>query len=60
MVKTLSVTKGVPAVVRLVGANEEEGRKILRDAGIGYYESLEEAAEAAVKASRGVKNWQYS
>jgi succinyl-CoA synthetase beta subunit len=60
LVKALSVTKGVPAVVRLVGANEEEGRKILRDAGIGYYESLEEAAEAAVKASRGVKNWQYS
>ena len=55
LVKALSVTKGVPAVVRLVGANEEEGRKILRDAGIGYYESLEEAAEAAVKASRGLK-----
>jgi succinyl-CoA synthetase beta subunit len=53
LVKALSATKTIPAVVRLVGVNEEEGRKILREACIGCYESLEEAAEAAVKAVRG-------
>jgi len=50
LVKALSSTKTIPAVVRLVGANEDEGRRILREAGIGYYESMEDAVKAAVEA----------
>jgi succinyl-CoA synthetase beta subunit len=42
----------VPFVVRMVGTNEEAGRKILADNGISYLDSMEEAAEAAVKAAR--------
>lgn len=51
LVKALLATRTTPVVVRLVGVNEEEGRRILSRAGIGYYESMEEAAEAAVKAA---------
>jgi succinyl-CoA synthetase beta subunit len=44
-----------PMVVRLVGTNEAEGRRILTDAGIPVLDSMEEAAEKAVKIikSRG-------
>jgi succinyl-CoA synthetase beta subunit len=33
----------------MMGTNEEEGRKILREAGIETLGSMEEAAELAVK-----------
>ncbi|MEM3074159.1 MAG: hypothetical protein QXK20_05415, partial [Nitrososphaerales archaeon] len=53
LVNALQANRTIPIVVRLVGVNEEAGRRLLREAGIGYYESMEEAAEAAVKALRG-------
>jgi succinyl-CoA synthetase beta subunit len=38
-----------PMVIRLMGTNEEEGRRILLDAGIHVLQSMEEAAERAVE-----------
>jgi len=37
-----------PMVIRLVGTNEREGRRILTEAGIHVLDSMEEAAEKAV------------
>ncbi|MDR5696989.1 MAG: ADP-forming succinate--CoA ligase subunit beta [Armatimonadota bacterium] len=39
----------VPASIRLVGTNEEEGRRILREAGISAFVDPEEAAREAVR-----------
>jgi len=41
-------------VVRLTGTNEDEGRKILQEAGIQAYLDPEEAAQRAVELARGV------
>ena len=41
-----------PMVIRLVGTNEEEGKKILTSAGIQVLESMEETAQRAVELSR--------
>lgn len=41
-----------PMVIRLVGTNEEEGRRILTEAGIHVLDSMEKAAEKAVEMSR--------
>jgi succinyl-CoA synthetase beta subunit len=38
-----------PMVIRLMGTNEEEGRRILKDAGIHVLSSMEEAAGKAVE-----------
>jgi len=46
----VGVTK--PTVIRLVGTNEEEGKRILTEAGIHVLESMEEAAQKAVEISR--------
>jgi succinyl-CoA synthetase beta subunit len=46
----VGVTK--PMVIRLVGTNEEEGKKILTAAGIHVMESMEEAAQEAVEISK--------
>ena len=46
----IGVTK--PMVIRLVGTNEEEGKRILTEAGIHVLESMEEAAQRAVEISR--------
>jgi len=43
----------VPMVVRLVGTNEEEGRRLLADANMITATSLADAAQKAVKASKG-------
>jgi succinyl-CoA synthetase beta subunit len=43
----------VPMVVRLVGTNEEEGRRLLADANLITASSLAEAAQKAVAAARG-------
>jgi succinyl-CoA synthetase beta subunit len=43
----------IPVVVRMVGTNEEEGRRILRENGIAYLDSMEEGAQAVVKAAYG-------
>ena len=37
-----------PIVVRMMGTNEEEGRRLLKQDGIDTYETMEEAAEEAV------------
>jgi succinyl-CoA synthetase beta subunit len=37
-----------PLVIRLVGTNEAEGKRILAEAGIPVFDSMEEAAEKAV------------
>jgi succinyl-CoA synthetase beta subunit len=46
----IGVTK--PMVIRLVGTNEQEGKKMLTDAGIHVLESMEEAAQRVVEISR--------
>jgi succinyl-CoA synthetase beta subunit len=43
-----------PMVIRLVGTNEEEGKRILTEAGIEVLESMEEAAQRAVEISKTV------
>jgi succinyl-CoA synthetase beta subunit len=42
-------------VVRLVGTNQQEGQKILANAGISVLESMEEAAKQAVEITRGAQ-----
>jgi len=46
------VRREVPMVIRLVGTNEEEGRKILAEADLPSAASLNEAAGMAIAASR--------
>lgn len=46
----VGVTK--PMVIRLVGTNEEEGKRILAEAGIHVLDSMEEAAQRAVEISK--------
>jgi succinyl-CoA synthetase beta subunit len=41
----------IPIVVRLVGTNEEEGRRLLREGGIEAFTTMKEAAEAVVAAA---------
>ena len=41
-----------PMVIRLVGTNEAEGKRILKDAGIHVLESMEEAARQVVEMSK--------
>jgi succinyl-CoA synthetase beta subunit len=48
----------VPIVIRLVGTNAEEGRKIINEANIGQLSTaatLTEAAQKAVEAAKGAK-----
>ncbi len=46
------VERRVPMVVRLVGTNEEEGRRILEGANLAAATSLAEAAEMAVQLAK--------
>jgi len=48
--KRVGFTK--PMVIRLVGTNEEEGRRILTEAGIHVLDSMEEAAKRAVEMAK--------
>ncbi len=41
----------IPITVRMVGTNEEEGRKILSENGIAYLDSMEEGAKAVVNSA---------
>jgi succinyl-CoA synthetase beta subunit len=45
----VGVTK--PMVIRLVGTNEEEGKRLLREAGVHVLESMEKAAQRVVEIS---------
>jgi len=49
-----TLTVQVPFVVRLVGTNEEEGRRILAEANLITATSLADAAQKAVAAARGI------
>jgi succinyl-CoA synthetase beta subunit len=42
----------VPISLRMMGTNEEEGKKILKDNDYNVFDSMEEAAEYAVKLSK--------
>jgi succinyl-CoA synthetase beta subunit len=46
----VGITK--PTVIRLVGTNEEEGKRILTEAGIHVLESMEEAAQRVVEITK--------
>ena len=48
--RSISVRK--PLVIRLVGTNEEEGRRMLAEAGIHVMESMEEAVKKVVEIAR--------
>ena len=41
-----------PLVVRLVGANEEEGKRVLSEAHVPVFDSMEEAAKKAVEFAK--------
>jgi succinyl-CoA synthetase beta subunit len=45
------VEVGVPMVIRLVGTNQEEGRRILADAGLTSVDTMREAARTAVQSA---------
>jgi len=54
IVEALKETGGrKPLVIRLVGTNEEEGRRILEEAGIECFDNDEEAARRVVALARG-------
>ncbi len=48
--RAVNMTK--PMVIRLVGTNEEEGRRILTEAGVSVLDSMEEAAQKAVEVAK--------
>ncbi len=43
----------IPIIIRLTGTNEDEGRKILEDAGLSAMVNLDKAVKAAVAAAKG-------
>ena len=52
LVRALKESKlNIPITVRMVGNNEEEGRRILAENGIAYLDSMETAAQAVVKSA---------
>jgi succinyl-CoA synthetase beta subunit len=46
-----TVSRKIPLVIRLTGTNEEEGRRILREAGMTPVETMDEGAREAVRLS---------
>ncbi len=44
---------GIPIVARVLGTNEEEGRRILAENGIDVYTEIDEAVKRAVEIARG-------
>ena len=51
VLKSTGVRK--PLVIRLVGTNEEEGRRMLAEAGMYVVESMEDAVKKAIELARG-------
>jgi succinyl-CoA synthetase beta subunit len=45
-------SRRIPLVIRLTGTNEEEGRRILREAGMTPVETMDEGAREAVRLSQ--------
>ncbi len=54
IVEALNTTKArkIPLVIRLTGTNEEEGRRILKEAGMTPVETMDEGAQRAVELAR--------
>ncbi len=48
-----TASRKIPLVIRLTGTNEEEGRRILKEAGMTPVETMDEGASEAVRLSRG-------
>ncbi len=46
-----------PFVVRLLGTNEKEGKRILEEAGISVLDSMEEASKHSVDLSKEIGEW---
>ncbi len=46
-----TTSRKIPLVIRLTGTNEEEGRRILREAGMNPVETMDEGARQAVRLS---------
>ncbi len=46
----------VPLVIRLTGTNEEEGQRLLNEAGVSFETSMEAAAQRAVEILDGIRN----
>ncbi len=51
-----SAQREIPIVIRLTGTNEEEGQRILEEAGIPYEVSMEKAAQKAVEICNSLKD----
>jgi succinyl-CoA synthetase beta subunit len=47
-----TASRKIPLVIRLTGTNEEEGRRILADAGMTPVETMDEGAQRAVEISK--------
>jgi len=45
----MTLQSSKPIVVRMMGTNEEEGIRLLKEAGINILDSMDEAANIAVK-----------
>lgn len=50
-----SAERKVPLVIRLTGTNEEEGQRILTEAGVSFETSMEDAAKKAVQICESLK-----
>jgi succinyl-CoA synthetase beta subunit len=48
-------SRKIPLVIRLTGTNEEEGRRILAEAGMTPVETMDEGAREAVRIAAGAK-----
>ena len=49
--KKIGIT--VPLVIRMVGTNQEEGRRILKEAGVEAYDFMQDAVRKAVELAKG-------
>jgi succinyl-CoA synthetase beta subunit len=49
-----------PMVIRLIGTNEEQGRRVLRDAGLIVSRNMTDAIHEAVRCARGEPAHEYS
>jgi succinyl-CoA synthetase beta subunit len=48
-----TASRKIPLVIRLTGTNEEEGRRILAEAGMTPVETMDEGAREAVRLAQG-------
>jgi len=48
----IAMSPDIPMSIRMMGTKDEEGKRLLADAGYSVFDSMEEAAKAAVEAGR--------